>query len=51
MEDSDLSLKHAVNLDPSFLSCVKPAPERVVCNNKEYTRHPDIHAAETPSVI
>jgi hypothetical protein len=51
MEDSDLSLKHAVDLDPSLLSCVKPAPERVVCNSKEYTRHPGIRAAETPSVI
>jgi hypothetical protein len=51
MEDSDLSLEHAVDLDPSLLSCVKPAPERVVCNSKEYTRHPGIRAAETPSVI
>jgi hypothetical protein len=51
MEDSDLSLEHAVDLDPSLLSCVKPAPERVVCNSKEYTRRPDIRAAETPSVI
>jgi hypothetical protein len=51
MEDSDLFFKHVVNLDPSLLSCVKPASERVVCNSKEYTRRPNIHAAETPSVI
>jgi len=51
MEDSCLSLKHAVDLDPSLLSYVKPVPERVVYNSKECTRHPGIRAAETPSVI
>jgi hypothetical protein len=51
MEDSDSSLGHAIKLDPSLLSNIKPAPERVLYNGKEYTRRCGIRVAETPSVI
>jgi hypothetical protein len=51
MEDSDSSLGHAIELDHSLLSNIKPAPERVLYNGKEYTRRCGIRAVETPSVI
>jgi hypothetical protein len=50
MEDSASSPEHVIELDPSLLFSVKPAPERVVHNSKEYTRRGS-RAAETPSVI
>jgi hypothetical protein len=51
MEDSDSSLGHAIELDSSLLYSIKPAPERVLYNCKEYTRRYGIRAAEIPSVI
>ena len=51
IEDSDSSLEYTINLDPSLLSGVAPAPERVLHKYKEYTRRPGIRAAETPSII
>jgi hypothetical protein len=51
IEDSDSSLGHAIELDPSPLSSIKPASERVLYNCKEYTRRCGIRAAETPSII
>jgi hypothetical protein len=51
MEDSDSSLDHTINLDPSLLACVAPAPETIIHKCKEYTRRPAIRAAETPSII
>jgi hypothetical protein len=51
MEDSDSSLGHAIELDPSVFPSIKPAPERVLYSCKEYTRRCDTRAAETPSVI
>ena len=51
MEDSDSSFEHTIDLDPSLLSCVTPAPERVIHKCKEYTRRPAIRATETPSII
>jgi hypothetical protein len=40
-----------ITLDPEIITNIKPAPERVIHRCKEYLRHPEVRAAEAPSVI
>jgi hypothetical protein len=50
VEDSDSSPDPTINLEPSLLACVTPAPE-TIHKCKEYARRPAVRTAETPSII